>query len=875
MVSDKKTIINKGLSLVILAAVALTLILSSVVMLFVLSAGLERDSHNLELDILKTKKVFLKNQVERTIQEIIIHEALYLEEMKDSSKSYMDHLFRDLAYFTDDSDSLELSLIDYLMETDSEETLTEVIILDQENQIVYQSESDEILLDAKRQNPTYIKADIGDTNFTVVCYVPTSLYMSRLKDHLKNTIREIQYEGGGYIWINEVINYAGGDDYAIRLVHRNLVDTEGEFLSTSIEDIKGNTPYQTELDGINRDGEIFFQYYFKRGDSDEISRKQSYAKLYEPYNWIIATGIHLDDVEAIVLDEQLKLKKVFFQQTIMFIVLFFLGFVILISLYIVNYRSSKIIQENKDLEDRVKERTYELEVLNTGLEEEIEERERIELKLQEAVERIHKSSQAKSEFLANMSHEIRTPINAIIGFNHLLSKMDMTEKQRSYIEKSSQSSKHLLGIIENILDVSKIEANQLVVHRGPFNFYELLNQVYDALMLRAYEKGLSFRYDLDVKVPEWFIGDGERLYQVILNILTNAVKFTDHGYVQVDAFYDEDREFLTLKVKDTGIGIAKENISRLFEPFVQGDESINKQYEGTGLGLNISTKLLNLMGGDIHLESELGVGSVFTIELPLESKSSLNVLSYKDLKVCTVSTLLDQTILYKQLSKMVTSVDVYADVEEMKTEKYDLVFIEYNQNVSDAYEQLDGLKISLDCDNIYYFSRVRSVTTEDILANDGIKGLVYCPMALEEFGTYLFGKGTIEAVRYISKEHQNNKILLVEDNPLNQLIAKELLTGNGYSVVVADHGEEAIELVKQDDYNLILMDIHMPKMNGYDATNFIRQNLKMERIPIIAMTADAMVGIEEKVIESGMNDCVFKPFDVERLLSKIERWTMN
>ena len=393
-------------------------------------------------------------------------------------------------------------------------------------------------------------------------------------------------------------------------------------------------------------------------------------------------------------------------------------------------------------------------------------RRELEQMLVEARNAAEHATKAKSEFLANMSHEIRTPMNAVMGMCYLTLKTDLTPKQRDYINKIYAASQSLLGIINDILDVSKIEAGKLDLETIDFDLSGVLNNLSNLITPKAQEKGLEIVFAVESDVPRAIQGDPLRLGQILLNLTSNAVKFTEKGEIVVSVRpveVDAEYAILYFAVKDTGIGLTEAQQARLFQPFQQADTSTTRKYSGTGLGLTISKKLTEMMGGQIGVESELGKGSVFFFS-----------------------------------AKFSRSHKQSATAAERKE------------------ESLDGL--------------------------DAIRGA---------------------------------HILLVEDNEINRQMAKELLEIERFFVSVADNGQEAIEKImsqaENEAYDVVLMDLQMPVLDGYTATREIRKDSRHNNLPIIAMTADAMGGVRDKVIEAGMNAYVTKPIspgDLFRALVK-------
>ncbi len=406
---------------------------------------------------------------------------------------------------------------------------------------------------------------------------------------------------------------------------------------------------------------------------------------------------------------------------------------------------------------------------NLGIFVDLTERIKIEDQLKQAKEASEQASRFKTSFLANMSHEIRTPMNAIIGMTHLALMTELTDKQLDYINKIDVSAHNLLAIINDILDISKIEAGKLTIEKTTFNLDELLQHLSDLLALKAAEKNLRIIFQKDPQIPAELMGDPLRLGQILLNLVQNAIKFTQQGQVRVkvELIHQSSHHVqLHFSVADTGIGIDKEKISQLFNPFVQADSSISREYGGTGLGLSISQQLVFLMGGELSAESLPGKGSTFAFKLEFEKQQTVGSNNYA-----------------------------------LETK---------------SYSSINAQKLPV----------------------QRLKG----------------------------------KVLLVEDNKINQQVARELLESFGLLVVIADNGQEAVVQVQQTNFDLILMDIQMPVMDGIKATQILRKDEHFKLIPIIAMTAHAMDGDKEACLKAGMNDYLSKPIDPDDLLELLSNW---
>lgn len=370
--------------------------------------------------------------------------------------------------------------------------------------------------------------------------------------------------------------------------------------------------------------------------------------------------------------------------------------------------------------------------------------------------RAEEANQAKEQFLANISHEIRTPINAILGLSYLLNRQALDAPSQEYVQALRVSGEHLLAIINDVLDMSKIEAGKITLEHIGFRLKDLIEEVSYTLRYKAEEKGIGLFYELDRHIPPILIGDPVRLKQILLNLVNNAIKFTDKGLIEIECRLKENQgkeQLIQFKVIDTGKGIDPDKIEQIFESFVQEDNSINRHYGGTGLGLSISQKLVNLMGGNLQVRSRKSTGTTFFFEIYL------------------------------------------------------------SEGAEEHLPQSDKVEVQ----------------------SLNLKGL---------------------------------KVLLVEDHDINQLLGKTLLEEQGIITTLAENGKEALLKVEQERFDLILMDIQMPVMNGEEASKIIRKQLKIDT-PIIALTAHAIKGESEKYLNSGMNDYVNKPFEPEELYLKI------
>lgn len=512
---------------------------------------------------------------------------------------------------------------------------------------------------------------------------------------------------------------------------------------------------------------------------------------------------------------------------------------------------------------------------------------------------------AKSQFLANMSHEIRTPMNAILGFSNLALKTDLSMKQFDYVSKIERSAQSLLQIINDILDFSKIEAGKLEMESIDFHLDEVMNNIANMVSVKAAEKNIELLIDIADNVPRDLIGDPLRLGQILLNISNNAVKFTEKGSILIKVAlsgnYDK-RSRIEFTINDTGIGMTKEQINTLFVAFSQGDNSITRKFGGTGLGLTISKLLVEMMDGEISVESQLGVGSTFsftgefTRQKEEHKRHMMTPVDIVGLKVLIVDdNKLSRDILMEHLLSFrlrPTAVEsgplALRELERAALDKpYDLVLMDWRMPGMDGIETAKMMRRSSKLGNIPLTIMVTAFDQENIMKqaqNVGIKGFLLKPInpsLLFDTILQVLGREAPTAIRIKpqakaflnSKEEMHGaKILLVEDVLLNQQVATEILESAGILIDIANNGQEAVDAVAKITYDAVLMDIQMPVMGGYAATRLIRDNQKNSTLPIIAMTAHAMQGAKNDCLAAGMNDYISKPIDPELLFTVLGRW---
>jgi signal transduction histidine kinase/CheY-like chemotaxis protein len=566
-----------------------------------------------------------------------------------------------------------------------------------------------------------------------------------------------------------------------------------------------------------------------------------------------------------------------------------------------NGAEQELIELTLHLDERVTDRTTALERANTSLVAEVQEREKVEESLRKAKFLAEEASRTKSDFLANMSHEIRTPMNGIIGMTELALRTDLTQQQQKYLGTVRSSAEALLVVINEILDFSKIEAGKLLLETTKFDLRETVGDVVKGMGVLGRARGLELLCDIASDVPPILLGDPARLSQVLNNLIGNAFKFTEHGEVILRVITElrgADQAVLRFSVVDTGVGIPSEKLYTIFEPFTQADLSTTRKYGGTGLGLTICSRLLDLMGGTIRATSVVGVGSTFSFSVPFGviSEPTPGVGRTADLVESVRVAVVDHNPTNRKiLIEMLRQWQMLPlEVERPRTLPDVLVSADASGEpihlvVMDSHLPEGGgfdLARTIRARTFAHPPRILILTSGEAHSAGGSRHVDPTMICLEKpfkqselleaiqtvLGNAMLHPNEAQREQGISTPGRRLRILLAEDHPVNQELVLGILGIEGHAVTLARNGREAIEILQNGKFDIVLMDVQMPEMDGYQATAAIRERERHSgrHIPVIAMTAHAMKGDREKCLAAGMDDYISKPIRVATLLKVLQ-----
>ncbi|MDH3327440.1 MAG: response regulator [Gammaproteobacteria bacterium] len=678
-----------------------------------------------------------------------------------------------------------------------------------------------------------------------------------------------------------VIFERDGDHFSIIASNKNPSEAIASHVDISK---KYEFPFGLAISGYS--GAQFYNHYLTSKESLYVF--QGIPEL----NIAIAYIVSLDKIKEPLIIDAIKISAVI-------IVLVFIG-----SSLLAGFTQPMIVRLREEVQ-KTEFAKYNLDELNKTLEKKVDQRTD---ELQQAVIEAYEANKSKSEFLANMSHEIRTPMNGVIGMLYLLKDTSMSDQQIDLLNTASYSAESLLTILNDILDYSKIEAGKIELEKVEFSPAEIIEDVGNLFAAKAEEKGIEMIVSISENVPTFINSDPTRIRQIIMNLVGNAIKFTLQGEIVLSVTGSElDNDLyksIKFSIKDSGVGIAKENQAKIFEMFNQEDGGTTRKFGGTGLGLSISKQLVHLLGGDLEITSELGEGSEFHFTLLVESRD-VTIFNNKitDLVKNTRILIVDDNktnigILEGYMRSWdITYDSVESGLDALKLFEKSHIDSPYDLVLSDMMmPDMDGLELAKELSERFGFDNKRFILLTSLTENNirelasqaGIdvclskpirKLMLYNLMSDVMNNRYdnkkksVVNKKTEIQIKTVSSNDSEIKLLVAEDNKINQKVIAGMLKKLGYSTEIANNGREAVEKLSVEYFDAVLMDVQMPEMDGYEATKAIRgfDDLRIKNTPIIAMTANAMKGDKEKCLQAGMDDYVSKPINTDDLRAALVR----